>query len=695
MESVLETNESSYRLTYSKQQKFPIKKEIPSHLLKQLIDKNYERRKQAGVEMQDLMKHLIEKHGLDSVKSAIEFFKGEYLDSINDLNRKAGLMAYSAIASSIMENPEGPKFIPDLMRPVLACCRDYTSKVRYYAIETLYNIVKVSRHHVLPAFPDIFRSLIDLFADVDVEVKKAAGKFDNLLKTVLVECEADSKYFDSDQYMDLLKEMLTGAGNTNVQFLLVSWIMVLDSIPDFDILHYFPKIITGLFMMLKSQKKSVKLTVSKFLGEILTEIKDNIESEDIDLGSIEEALSKLTRNENKFVRKEACSWIHQLLESGGIYMSHHFDQCLKAVFHCLSDPETSICSIAEKCDERLINLVILMTETDSSFDSTTLIEVLMSNVNHKSKTTRTAVIEWVNTLQTFSPESIELSLDDLLSSLITRLNDPEDSVMQQALKAICLIAQYKNQLQKVLRNVVDLFFEQKEVLEDKGVVIVQTFAQELGHKTLLQNFSQLLYEERNKDFCSKLIDVLSDLLFTDSGFEELRERLKYCLENQDQEAIEFFESTFKAWSSNAGAALTLSYLTQSFKLAYESLHILSRCKITIELMKQLARLVDLLDSPIFVHLRLQMLEQHRHPYLLRSLYAILMFLPASRAYQVLKLRLKDISTLYKNFPQQNENQLTRMHMLRYEELITRFIEVNLPPERYKNMTNFLLNVNKV
>lgn len=64
--------------------------------------------------------------------------------------------------------------------------------------------------------------MIDLFADVDGEVKRAAEKLDSLLKTILVECEADSAIFNSEKFMGVMSEMVSGAGNPNVQQMLVS-----------------------------------------------------------------------------------------------------------------------------------------------------------------------------------------------------------------------------------------------------------------------------------------------------------------------------------------------------------------------------------------------------------------------------------------------------------------------------------------
>ena len=47
----------------------------------------------------------------------------------------------------------------ELVKPVLTCFFDSDSRVRYYACESLYNIVKVARGSVLIFFNDIFDGL--------------------------------------------------------------------------------------------------------------------------------------------------------------------------------------------------------------------------------------------------------------------------------------------------------------------------------------------------------------------------------------------------------------------------------------------------------------------------------------------------------------------------------------------------------
>lgn len=68
------------------------------------------------------------------------------------------------------------------MLPILECFTDQDSRVRYYACEALYNVVKISRGSVLPLFNDIFDALSKLVADPDQNVKNACELLDRLLK---------------------------------------------------------------------------------------------------------------------------------------------------------------------------------------------------------------------------------------------------------------------------------------------------------------------------------------------------------------------------------------------------------------------------------------------------------------------------------------------------------------------------------
>lgn len=60
--------------------------------------------------------------------------------------------------------------------------QDQDLRVRYYACESLYNVVKVSRGAILPHFSAIFNALSKIATDPEQNVKNASELLDRLLK---------------------------------------------------------------------------------------------------------------------------------------------------------------------------------------------------------------------------------------------------------------------------------------------------------------------------------------------------------------------------------------------------------------------------------------------------------------------------------------------------------------------------------
>lgn len=60
---------------------------------------------------------------------------------------------------------------------------------------------------------------------------------------------------------------------------------------------------------------------------------------------------------------------------------------------------------------------------------------------------------------------------------------------------------------------------------------------------------------------------------------------------------------------------------------------------------QLDRLVQLLETPMYTALRLQLLQPGQHPDLVRCMYGLLMLLPQSDAFKMLHARLHSVPTL--------------------------------------------------
>lgn len=71
-----------------------------------------------------------------------------------------------------------------MVGPILICLTDPELRVRYFASESLYNVVKVARGAIIPMFPDIFSALSRLVTDSDQSVKNGSELLDRLLKVI-------------------------------------------------------------------------------------------------------------------------------------------------------------------------------------------------------------------------------------------------------------------------------------------------------------------------------------------------------------------------------------------------------------------------------------------------------------------------------------------------------------------------------
>jgi len=194
---------------------------LPPMVQRGLGDRSNEKRKNAALEIEALIKSLQEANNMGMIRSVITVLSKDFCMSMNSNYRKGGLVGLAATAIGLMQNARN--FLNVLLPPVLHCFDDPESRVRYYACESLYNIAKVSRQAILTYFNQIFEGLTKLFADVDLDVKNGANLLDRLIKDIVT--EADS--FHVDQFLPLLQNYIRRT-NPYIRQLIVGWITLLD-----------------------------------------------------------------------------------------------------------------------------------------------------------------------------------------------------------------------------------------------------------------------------------------------------------------------------------------------------------------------------------------------------------------------------------------------------------------------------------
>ena len=64
------------------------------------------------------------------------------------------------------------------------CLEDEDNSVRYYSCEALYNVIKVSQHHIIPFFDLLFEDIKKLSDDTNFFVRDANQCVNRLLQDI-------------------------------------------------------------------------------------------------------------------------------------------------------------------------------------------------------------------------------------------------------------------------------------------------------------------------------------------------------------------------------------------------------------------------------------------------------------------------------------------------------------------------------
>jgi len=140
------------------------------------------------------------------------------------------------------------------------------------------------------------------------------------------------------------------------------------------------------------------------------------------------------------------------------------------------------------------------------------------------------------------------------------------------------------------------------------------------------------------EFCSLMVQSLNIILLTADSVHI--QGLRDLVQNEHQ----LFLALFDAWCYDPISTLSLCLMSKMYELGAKLIVYFANVDITIGFLMQVDKLVTLIESPTFVHLRLELLEPYRNPYLLKIMYGLLMLLPQNNAFNSLRIRLQSASS---------------------------------------------------
>uniref|UniRef100_A0A8C2HPA3 Protein VAC14 homolog n=1 Tax=Cyprinus carpio TaxID=7962 RepID=A0A8C2HPA3_CYPCA len=673
---------------------------LTPNIVRALNDKLYEKRKVAALEIEKLVREFVAQNNSAQIRHVIQILATEFALSQHPHSRKGGLIGLAAC--SIALGKDSGLYLKELIDPVLTCFNDSDSRLRYYACEALYNIVKVARGAVLPHFNVLFDGLSKLAADPDPNVKSGSELLDRLLK-----------------------------------------IHVLESVPDINLLDYLPEFLDGLFQILGDSSKEIRRICEVVLGEFLKEIKKNPSSvkfaEMANILVIHCQVSDESKSTYDLIQLTSMTWMREFIQLAGRVVLPYSSGILTAVLPCLSydDRKKSTKEAASACNHSLMKLVTPEDDVDDeesqtksspqsdgspskkesdlndslnesqesvgfsnisfftpassdrpavTLDLDGIVQVLDRHL-HDSSTgmmTRIAVLKWLYHLYIKTPRKMFKHTDSLFPMLLKTLSDESDEVILKDLEVLAEIASSpagqtdasgscdnsdsKTELHipggvrdgqpvvvgckvtdlspstpsmnsyfyKFMINLLKRFSLERKLLEMRGAFIIRQLCLLLHAENIFHSMADILLKEEDLKFASTMVQTLNTILLTSAELFQLRNQLK---DLRTQESCALFCCLYRSWCHNPVATVSLCFLTQNYRHAYDLIQKFGDLEVTVDFLMEVDKLVQLIESPIFTYLRLQLLDVEHNPYLIKALYGLLMLLPQSQAFQLLSHRL--------------------------------------------------------
>eukprot|EP00937_MAST-01D_sp_MAST-1D-sp2_P000165 g165.t1 len=624
---------------------------LPQTVIRALGDRSYDRRKNAALDIESHIKLLQEseqdeKARVKKVREVVELL-GEFACSTNAHHRKGGLIGLAATAIGLMGDVN--LHLKHIIPFVLHCFDDPESRVRYYACESLYNIAKVARKGILEYFNQVFDGLCKLFADVDVDVKNGANLLDRLIKDIVTE----SKNFDVDAFIPSLKKYISMT-NPYIRQLMIGWIRVLHDEPEIDMLDWLPEFLDGIFNMLSDNNREIRQHADHALTSFMEDIK---QTDVVQFGPMVTILVEQCGSKERFHRLQAITWVKDFIDLGKERLAGRYAELLGAIMHCISDQEEEIVKFSKMANDDLRKLV---KQTTEEFTLDDLHRQLMLDLAKDDIDTKKAVLQWFEMLLDKAPDEMERHIEELLPALLEKLSDADATVVEQDLKVLARISNNPKDFHRVLNDIVLKLHANEDLLKKRGSMIIRQLCDQLDAKEIYIRLAEVLRHltpqaEISYDFASLFVNELNLILLTAHELQALRDELKrsFVLSGSKSPAHALsepratFNALFETWCHNPVATFSLCLLAQAYELSSCLVRRFADVDVTVGFLMQIDKLVQLLESPIFIHLRLELLEpaNPQHAALLKSLYGLLMLLPQVKAFEILRARLDSVATL--------------------------------------------------
>ena len=390
---------------------------------------------------------------------------------------------------------------------------------------------------------------------------------------------------------------------------------------------HLPEFLDPLFHILDDQSPDISTDCDNLLGEFLGHIKDKPEV--VDFPGMINILISHSQSSNVQLQMMSITWISEFVCLAGGVMLPYTSGILTAVLPCLAYDDEERRTVREM--SRTVNdaqMQLVKSESDEEeasddehkLDLPSVNEVLTKQLQRGTVPSKVASLKWIYHLFIQIPVQMFEYIDDIFPVLLKTLSDTSDEVVILDLEVLAEISSSKTgrsdsknvtpattspHFKQFMLSLLKLFSADKNLLETKGSFIIRQLCVLLSSEDIYRSMSELLVLEDNLKFARIMVETLSTILLTSSELFELRGKLK---DLSSKESCQLFCCLYQTWCHSQVSTLALCLLSGCYSHAGDIVRLIGDQEVTVDMLTQLDRLVQLMESPIFTFLRMEVSE---------------------------------------------------------------------------------------
>ncbi|KAG5684400.1 hypothetical protein PVAND_013635 [Polypedilum vanderplanki] len=262
-------------------------------------------------------------------------------------------------------------------------------------------------------------------------------------------------------------------------------------------------------------------------------------------------------------------------------------------------------------------------------DLESVMQVLKMHLVHSSVNKKVHTLSWIHHFFIEAESEMSKNAGNLLPVLLIKSTNEQNSEFNQL--------KYREFLESLLQ----LFREDKNFLDNRGSLIIKHLCALLNAEHIYRTMAEILSNDKeNVRFASIIVRKLNSILFTSSELFELRTTLRNI---QNQKSADLFTCLYKSWSHCPISTISICLLANCFQHVSDLVLLFGNLEMTVDYLEEIDKLIQLIESPIFASLRLTLVSKSADSEnLANALYGLLMLIPQTKQFDLLKNRLQCI-----------------------------------------------------